>query len=152
MKSSLISNDVILLSKYIVTKCVKDDCPITNLQLQKILYCIQRYFLKHNSAAFYDEFEAWHFGPCIPNVYYHFCGFGAMPITNTYNTSLLDFNKETKRVIDDFIEKKRTLAPWDFYDEIMGEGSAWKKAYEPQVGFLKSFKAISFESIRAEAT
>ena len=68
------------LSKYIVTKCAVDDCPISNLQLQKILYYIQKYFLKHDSIAFYDDIEAWQFGPVVPSSYYRFCGFGAMPI------------------------------------------------------------------------
>ena len=34
------------LAKYIVTKCTNEDQPITNLQLQKILYYIQKEFLK----------------------------------------------------------------------------------------------------------
>ena len=42
------------LSKYIVTKCIEDNCPISNLQLQKILYYIQRDFLKRGEAAFPD--------------------------------------------------------------------------------------------------
>ena len=34
------------LSKYIVSKCVRDNIPISNLQLQKILYYIQKEFLR----------------------------------------------------------------------------------------------------------
>ena len=40
------------LSKYIVTKCINDGEPISNLQLQKILYYIQRDFLRQGEAAF----------------------------------------------------------------------------------------------------
>lgn len=29
------------LAKYIINKCVKDEVPISNIQLQMILYCIQ---------------------------------------------------------------------------------------------------------------
>ena len=39
------------LSKYIVTKCINDGKPISNLQLQKILYYIQRDFLKQGEPA-----------------------------------------------------------------------------------------------------
>ena len=42
------------LSKYIVTKCINDGKPISNLQLQKILYYIQRDFLKQGEPAFSD--------------------------------------------------------------------------------------------------
>ena len=57
------------LSKYIVTKCINDGEPISNLQLQKILYYIQRDFLRQGEAAFSDTIEAWQFGPVVPNVY-----------------------------------------------------------------------------------
>lgn len=30
------------ISNYIINKCIDDNIPISNMQLQKILYCIQR--------------------------------------------------------------------------------------------------------------
>ena len=74
------------LANYIVEKCIKDDNPITNLQLQKILYFIQKDFLKRGTRAFSDDIEAWKFGPVVPNVYFYFCGFGAMPISISRDT------------------------------------------------------------------
>lgn len=38
--------DALTLAQYVVTKCVHDGCPISNLQLQKILYFIQAAALK----------------------------------------------------------------------------------------------------------
>ena len=52
------------LANYIVGKCIKDNVPITNLQLQRILYFVQKDFLKRGSPAFSDYIEAWEFGPC----------------------------------------------------------------------------------------
>ena len=43
------------LSKYIVSKCVKDGHPVSNLQLQKILYYIQKDFLQRDEIAFSDN-------------------------------------------------------------------------------------------------
>ena len=40
------------LSTYIVSKCIKEDCPISNLQLQKILYYIQKAFWIEVTAHF----------------------------------------------------------------------------------------------------
>lgn len=66
-----------------LSKCILDNCPITNLQLQRILYLVQRNFLqKRGCPAFEDSIQAWQFGPVIPCVYYYFCGFGAMPISH----------------------------------------------------------------------
>lgn len=53
------------LSTYIVSKCIKDHSPISNLQLQKILYYIQKEFLKNDDIAFSDDIEAWQFGPVV---------------------------------------------------------------------------------------
>ena len=68
------------IARYIVDKCTNDGCPISNLQLQKILYFIQRDYLKKDSQAYSEEIQAWQFGPVVPDVYYRYCGFGAMPI------------------------------------------------------------------------
>ena len=66
------------VAKYIVNKCIDDGYPISNLQLQKILYFIQRYYLQKDDQLFDDDFEAWQFGPVIPAVYYKFCGQGVI--------------------------------------------------------------------------
>ena len=43
------------LSKYIVSKCIEDSHPIRNLQLQEILYYIQKDFLQRDEIAFFDD-------------------------------------------------------------------------------------------------
>lgn len=58
--------DALTLAKYIVSKCTTDQCPISNLQLQKILYYIQVDFLKRTEQpVFSDNIEAWKFGPVV---------------------------------------------------------------------------------------
>lgn len=114
------------IAKYIVDKCVKDGYPISNLQLQKILYYIQKDFLSRGDTAFCDEIEAWQFGPVVPNVYYFFCGNGSMPITSTYEETCHPDNVE---FIDKIVEEKRDLAPWDLVNETHRPGGAWNKIY-----------------------
>lgn len=120
--------DALTLAKYIVTKCVQDDYPISNLQLQKILYFVQVETLKRKGKpAFYDEIEAWKFGPVIPNVYYHFCGFGAMPIWSKYKYD--DSELTDKEMINEVVEKKRTLDPWDLVEEAHKKNGPWDRVY-----------------------
>ena len=98
------------LANYIVDKCIKDNTPITNLQLQRILYFVQKDFLKRGSQAFSDDIEAWDFGPVVPNVYYYFCGFGATTISVSRDTAP---NLSTdKNIIDNIVEAKRDLESW----------------------------------------
>lgn len=116
------------LANYIVDKCIKDDAPITNLQLQRILYFIQKDFLKSGSQAFSDYIEAWEFGPVVPNVYFCFCGFGAMFIS--ISKGAVPNLTSDKNIIDNIIEAKRSLTPWEAAKETHKATGAWSKVYD----------------------
>lgn len=120
------------IAKYAITKCVKDGCPISNLQLQKILFYIQKLFLSQDKVAFFDRIEAWQFGPVVPTVYAEFCGFGAMPITMTF--SLDEEIDGAGTGIDAVIEAKRMLKPWDLVSETHKKGGAWDCVYQNGAG------------------
>ena len=128
--------DALTLAKYIVTKCVNDDCPISNLQLQKILYFIQVDTLKETSnPAFFDDIEAWQFGPVVPNVYYYFCGFGALPILDTFEEIVSPV--KTNLRINEIIESKRAMRPWDLVNEAHEPGKAWATIFRNGEGNRK---------------
>lgn len=120
------------LSKYIVSKCIKDGCPISNLQLQKILYYIQKDFLSRDDLAFQDDIEAWPFGPVVPDVYYHYCGYGAMPITILCKYE--DIEGCDQKYINPIVESKRILYPWDLVEDTHKEGGAWAQVYKDGEG------------------
>lgn len=116
------------LANYIVDKCIKDNAPITNLQLQRILYFVQKDFFNRGSQAFSDEIEAWSFGPAVPNVYFYFCGFGAMSIS--ISRSAVPNLTSDKNIIDSIIEAKRSLTPWEIAKETSKITGAWSKVYD----------------------
>ena len=116
------------LANYIVDKCIKDNVPITNLQLQRILYFVQKDFLKRGSPAFSDYIEAWEFGPVVPNVYFCFCGFSAMPIFISRDT--VPNLSTDKNIIDNIVENKRSLTPWEIAKETSKITGAWSKVYD----------------------
>lgn len=123
--------EAIVLAKYVVSKCMTDGCPISNLQLQKILYYIQREFLRNNTLAFPDEIQAWQFGPVVPNVYYRFSAYGAMEITKVYDVDDdFKFTDSEKEIINEIIEKKRLCDPWDLVEDTHRPGGAWDQMYE----------------------
>ena len=128
---------VLELAKYIVSKCIGDKCQISNLQLQKILYYIQREFLqKVGRPAFTESIEAWPFGPVVPEVYYYFCGAGAMPISLCPEPTkeILSMPEEYIQIIDSIIESKRKLNPWDMVSETHKPGGAWYSVYRGGYG------------------
>ena len=124
-------NKALDVAKYMVTKCVQDKCPISNLQVQKILYFIQKDFLQNGSEAFSDDIEAWQFGPVVPEVYYFFCGNGSMKILESSETS---FPEEFTAGVNSIIEEKRTLKPWDLVNETHAAGKAWSLIFQDGAG------------------
>lgn len=120
------------ISRYIINKCTSEKKYISNLQLQKILYYIQRYYLKKkNIPLFKEQFQAWQFGPVIPQVYYEYCGSGAMPIFERYE---VDIDEDVRKDIDPIIEKKRKMKPWQLVEETHKNGGAWDNVYRQGVG------------------
>ena len=112
------------ISKYIINKCLEDKKPISHIQLQKILYSIQLEFLKINKVLFSDNFYAIQIGPVILSVYNYFCGSGAQKIMTSFKTDI-QWNELDKIIIDQIINEKRELLPWEFNEEIMYKNSPY---------------------------
>lgn len=121
------------LAKYIVTKCVRDKKCISNSQLCRILYIVQRESLKHSKRAFDDKFEAWAFGAVIVNVYYYFCGNGAMPIISTYDVK----PPKNQSFIDKIVEKTREMEPLALNKLAYPRRCAWELTFDKGRGNRK---------------
>ena len=121
--------DALNVANYIIDKCKKDGSPITNLQLQKILYFLQREYLQNNGySLFFNEIQAWQFGPVVPDVYYKYCIFGAMPISRTYGNHQI--NDADMKAINPIIEKNMCRSPWELVEETHKSGGAWEIIYD----------------------
>ncbi|MDD4564240.1 MAG: DUF4065 domain-containing protein [Eubacteriales bacterium] len=133
------------IAKYVINKCTVEDSPISNLQLQKILYFLQRkYLVDKGRPLFDDEIQAWQFGPVVPETYYQYCGFGSMAITMNY---AIDINEDDSSIIDTIAEEKRCRNPWDLVEETHSEGKAWAAIYRNGLG---NHKTIPVELIRTK--
>lgn len=105
--------DAVEIARYVVKKCIADELPISNLQLQNILYFVQKNFLKSkNRVAFEDDIETWKFGPVIPKVYYRYSGFGSMLITLDLSVPV-SLDAEDKLIIDSVVEDFRNKSHWE---------------------------------------
>lgn len=122
--------DAITVAKYIINRCTEDNEPISNLQLQGILYIIQKTFLRAGIPAFEDEFEAWQIGPVILRVYNSYCGFGALRIRLFFPD--VQVPDEFRKIADFIIISKRKLAPWKLAEETLD--AAWKQTYSNGAG------------------
>lgn len=116
------------VANYIIDLCIKENAPVSNLQLQKILYYIQRYYLFSNKPLFEDDFIALAFGPAILEVYNRYCGFGGSKIS--FNLPSEDkIPEDIKADIDLIIRTERILEPWEINHTLLRKGSPWEVTY-----------------------
>ena len=103
---------------YVVERCAANNKPISNLTLQKVLYMIQKEYIREfHKGLFKDNIEAWKFGPCIPEVYYHYCCHGAMPIV-VYDEknkipSCIKNDKYIQDLMNSIIDNVCEIKPWE---------------------------------------
>lgn len=136
------------IAEYIISFCYRQKKPITNLQLQKVLYYVQGYSLALNDLpAFQDEIFVWQYGPVVQTVYDKFCMYAAMPIENNYKIELNDHLLEkliqivTVQKIDipvwDLVDQTHNEAPWKYTKQVYGIGSIIPKDF-----IKKYFKSL----------
>jgi len=68
------------------TLCELRGWQVSNLELQKILYLAHMFFLgEQGEPLVHEDFQAWEYGPVIPEVYQHAKGFGSGPVRNVFH-------------------------------------------------------------------
>lgn len=84
------------VAKYI---CEAGDWQVSNLKLQKVLYMAQMYYMGQNDGErlFDAGFEAWEFGPVVPDLYRRVRMFGAGPIKDVFYNARY-FRSDDRRV------------------------------------------------------
>jgi uncharacterized phage-associated protein len=116
------------IAYYIIDKCTYDDYPISNLQLQLILYFLQgNNYRKYGVSLFSDNIYAWPYSPVVPEVYDEFCSNGIAPIYNLYD---VDIESKTQSIINKQIIHCYKQSIWDMVNKATGAGSPWNQTYE----------------------
>lgn len=127
------------LARYIVQKCYQDGHPISNLQLQKILYFLQIMYGKStqgNELLFSDEFEAWPYGPVIPAVYDEFSRYGGSVIEAAFGEPA-PCPLRVMEFVDQAVVLLREKTPWELVEISHAKGSPWDSVYQGGKGRKK---------------
>ena len=129
------------LSHYIVDMCTRDKKPVSNLQLQKMLYFIQTVYCRNtNGKLLFDEcFEAWPYGPVVSSIYEEYASFGGRVIEKTYDAASLslDVDDSTITFIKEGSKQLREMYPWDLVRISHSPLSPWTKTYNNGAGYKK---------------
>jgi uncharacterized phage-associated protein len=119
--------------KYI---CEKSNWTISNLQLQKILYMAQMYYMGENEAQKLVEarFEAWEYGPVEPTLHKKVRMFGADPIEDVfYEARPFKADDRRRAALDEVCASLLPLRVGALVSMTHWENGAWTKVYVPGV-------------------
>lgn len=112
---------------------------VTQMKLQKLVYFAQGYHLaKYNTPLIKEDFQAWKFGPVVPEIYEDFKLYGSKLITNT--SSFRPSDTDTSRVVLDSAALDSIKYTWDVLKDFSAmalsnwthqASSPWSNVYDP---------------------
>lgn len=131
------------VANYIINKCYQDNKPVSNLQLQKLLYFAWiGYYKKTKKTLFWDAICAWQFGPVVPEVYYEYCVYGGRPINIRCE---IEIGENDALLLDDVINEYVDIPVNVLVEKTHKKNSAWDRVYREGNG---NRKVIPFELIK----
>lgn len=128
-----------LIAYAFVKKGIDEGKFVTQMKLQKLVYFAQgAHLAKYNKALINETFQAWMYGPVIPEIYQDFKLYGSRPITDTsefipsstysppfrLDADALDSINYTWGVLKDF--SAMSLSNWTHQPN-----GPWSKVYDP---------------------
>ena len=124
------------LAHYVVDKCAVAGDPVSNLQLQKILYFLQFVFCKKTGRLLFGEqFSAWPYGPVIERIYNEYRIYGGSKINRTYPSASDSIPRQIQPFVDNGIEYLSHRSPWDLVASSHAEGSPWARVWNEGNGY-----------------
>ena len=92
---------------FIDTAIKRNEEPMTNLRIQKMLYFAQAHHLqRHGTPLFEEDMKAWDLGPVVPTLYYYYNVYGRDSIMDVHSSFSLDnFTDDELETLIDVLRK-----------------------------------------------
>lgn len=138
------------MAKYIINRSIDKDKPVSNLQLQKILYFSHIDVIRAGKGKLVDDgqFEAWDYGPVLREVYNEFSPYGATKLTIKEEVSE-DLDENIKKIVNKSIDEYIEKSPWELVRKSHEKDGAWGKNYKEGEKRIISDKDIEEEANNA---
>ncbi|OHD54247.1 MAG: hypothetical protein A2Y33_16380 [Spirochaetes bacterium GWF1_51_8] len=93
-------------TNFFIQKGIEEGIPVDPMKIQKILYFANGFYLAaYNKRLIQERFQAWEYGPVIPELYQELKNFGMSPITETLsslNEDISDIREPLESIWNDF--------------------------------------------------
>jgi hypothetical protein len=131
--------EVVDLAYFIIKRTNNTNNPISHLQLQKLLFILQKINLEKNKVPLFNEkIYAWDFGTMIKEVYNEFCVFSSLKIILSdfeYGKYLDKINKiKLEDFLLDYIDEFSQKKSWEISSI---KNLTWEKIYDNGKGYKK---------------
>lgn len=123
--------NVMDIADYIVERCANAGRPVTNLQLQKILYYVQLNFIRtFSKCAFEDDILALRHGPAVKEVYHKYSVWGRHEIVPRVPQAAKEtFLEKDRELIDRVTDACVLLDPWELVERSHKAGGPWQQSF-----------------------
>lgn len=114
--------DVNDLADYIVNRCIENNDPISNLELQKLLFLCQKDYINITSDYLFDE--DFHYSKkytcfiVVPSVYRRYSLFAGLPITRKIQKDEISLSEGITRIVNPIIVEWQRKEPWELTNQI----------------------------------
>ena len=141
-----------LIAYAFVKKGINEGKFVTQMKLQKLVYFAHgHHLIKYGTPLIKENFQAWLYGPVIPEIYDDFKLYGSRPITDT--SSWLPSETDKAPYLFDEAATDSINYTWEVLKDISAmslsnwthqPNSPWSKVYDPE----KRSTPISNEDIK----
>lgn len=111
--------------------CEVSGWTLTNLKLQKLLYLAHMIYSGKNHRPLIDDecFQAWNYGPVLPNVYRRGSTFGAGPIKNIFHSVSDIADGDEATMISDVVKKFAPIPAFKLVELTHDHKGAWARCF-----------------------
>lgn len=112
--------------------CERRGWTLTNLELQKMLYLAQMMFMGKNNGErlLNGTFEAWDYGPVLPDVYREAKAYGRDPIRSLWFSAKLH-DEPRVAMLNEAVDELSKLRPAQLVNITHWKDGAWARNYVP---------------------
>lgn len=112
--------------------CELSGWTVSNLELHKLLYIAHMFFLGRGSGPLIaDAFEAWDYGPVLPNLYHRAKAFGSNPVRNIFHDIDPLPNAPESALLEETYLALKGAKPSKLVAITHWNNGAWAKNYVP---------------------
>jgi uncharacterized phage-associated protein len=127
--------------------CEIRDWQVSNLMLQKILYVAQMVHLgRHGMPLLFESFEAWDYGPVLPEIYRQLSMFGSLPVKDVFKQARPLPATDERKTLGEVVPFLARFTPGELVGLTHCPGGAWATFYRPKTrGIVIPNQAIATE-------